>query len=99
MPRPIVPAPITAILFTSIAYLRWPICHRDAEPAARPLAATKIERRSMTVSGMMFLAHLLRRTVMVRVCLFVASKGRGAVSEVYLRLRGSDCVVVFCSCY
>src|SRR3989442_14961589 len=34
--------------------------------AARPLAATKIERRSMTVSGMMFLANLIRRTVMER---------------------------------
>src|SRR3989449_1057631 len=36
------------------------------ENAARPLAATKIERRSMTVSGMMFLANLIRRTVMER---------------------------------
>src|SRR5713101_5080675 len=36
------------------------------ENTARPLAATKIERRSMTVSGMMFLAKLIRRTVMER---------------------------------
>src|SRR5437660_2903779 len=38
MPRPIVPAPITAILFTSIAYLGWPICRRDAEPTERILS-------------------------------------------------------------
>src|SRR3989441_3649827 len=38
MPRPIVPTPITAILFTSIAYLGWPICRRDAEPTERILS-------------------------------------------------------------